>query len=139
MLRRLNKVLPELLMGILIYGVIVQITGVWFVADKIRYSSGLWIGIGTAMGMAIHMAVVIEDSVSLMIEKKARAKATVHSLIRYFAVVIIFLLMMYFHLGNLVTGFIGVFGLKAAAYMQPFMHKIFLRLSGKEEPKEEES
>ena len=63
MIRRLNSALPALLLGILIYGVIVELAGVWFVEDKLRYSTGLWIGIALACGMAIHMAVVIEDAV----------------------------------------------------------------------------
>ena len=56
MFRRLNEALPELLLGIFIYGVIIQFAGVWFVEDKLRYSSGLWIGIVTAMCMAYHIA-----------------------------------------------------------------------------------
>ena len=34
MLRRLNDALPGLVAGIIIYGVIIQLTGVWFVDDK---------------------------------------------------------------------------------------------------------
>ena len=42
MLKRLNDALPGLVTGIIIYGVIIQITGVWFVDDKLGYSVGLW-------------------------------------------------------------------------------------------------
>ena len=59
-LKRLNEALPGLVIGILLYGGILQVTGIWFVTDKIRYSSGLWIGIACAVGMAIHLAMVIE-------------------------------------------------------------------------------
>ena len=48
MLKRINAVLPELIMGILVYGVVLQFAGVWFVQDKIRYSSGVWLGIAIA-------------------------------------------------------------------------------------------
>ena len=34
-----------------------------------------------------------------------------------------FFVMMYFHLGNLISAFLGVLGLKVSAYAQPFMHK----------------
>lgn len=40
MLRRLNDALPGLVMGILIYGLAVELIGVWFVADKLRFTSG---------------------------------------------------------------------------------------------------
>lgn len=130
MLRRLNKVLPELILGIILYGVVLQITGIWFVSDKIRYSSGLWIGIALACFMAVHMAVVIEDAVSL---ESSQGKLIAQSLIRYFVVVVVFFCMMYFRLGNLITAFLGTMGLKAAAYAQPFIHKMIFKLRGREE------
>ena len=45
MLRRINQALPELLLGIVLYGFMIQIVGVWFVEDKVQYSVGLWAGI----------------------------------------------------------------------------------------------
>ena len=44
MLRRINQVLPELILEIFLYGLLVQLVGVWFVEDKLLYSTGLWIG-----------------------------------------------------------------------------------------------
>ena len=70
MIKRLNKALPALLLGIVLYGLLVQFIGVWFVKDKLLYSTGLWIGIAMAMGMAIHIAVVIEDAIALNGEKQ---------------------------------------------------------------------
>lgn len=65
MLRRLNDALPELVLGILLYGIAVELAGVWFVADKIRYTTGLLVGIALAVGMAINMAIVLQDAVDL--------------------------------------------------------------------------
>ena len=62
MLRRLNDALPDLVLGIIVYGVLAELIGVWFVTDKVRYSTGLLIGISLAVGMAIHIAVVIRDA-----------------------------------------------------------------------------
>ena len=47
MLKRLNDALPELVLGIILYGVVIELAGVWFVTDKLRYSTGLLIGIVT--------------------------------------------------------------------------------------------
>ena len=44
MLRRINDALPGLVLGIIVYGVIVELAGVWFVTDKVRYTTGLLIG-----------------------------------------------------------------------------------------------
>ena len=52
MLRRINDALPGLVLGIIVYGVIVELAGVWFVTDKVRYTTGLLIGISLACGMA---------------------------------------------------------------------------------------
>ena len=127
MLKRINNVLPELILEIFIYGLVVQLAGVWFVEDKLRYTIGLWIGIAIAMGMAIHMAIVILDTVDLAIEKKAKVRTTLFSVVRYVVVVILFVVVLYFHLGNVITMFIGVMGLKAAAYLWPFTHRILTK------------
>ncbi len=123
MLRRINDILPELILEILVYGLIVQLIGVWFVEDKLRYSTGLWMGIVVAIGMAIHMAIVIRDAVDMAVEKQAKVRTTMFSILRYVVVVVVFVIVVYFRLGNVVTMFIGVMGLKAAAYFQPFTHK----------------
>lgn len=127
MLKRINDVLPELILEIFLYGLLVQLTGVWFVENKLLYSTGLWIGIAAAMGMAIHMAVVILDTMDLAIEKQAKVRTTVFSMLRYLVVVLLFLVVSYFRLGNVLTMFIGIMGLKAAAYFQPFMHKLLTK------------
>ena len=130
MLRRLNKVLPELILGIILYGIVLQLAGVWFVSDKLRYSSGLWIGIALACFMAIHMAVVIQDAVSI---DSGQGKLIAQNMIRYIAVVAVFFCIMYFKLGNLFSAFLGVMGLKESAYAQPFDHKMIFKLRGREE------
>ena len=35
-MKRLNQALPGLVLGILLYGLLVEIIGVWFVSDKLR-------------------------------------------------------------------------------------------------------
>lgn len=127
MLKRINPVLPELILELILYGLIIQFTGVWFVEDKLRYSTGLWIGIAAAVLMAINMAVVILDTVELMAEKRASRKSAIFSAIRYILVVAAFAVTGIFNLGNLITMFLGVMGLKVAAYLQPFTHKFITK------------
>lgn len=129
MFKRLNDALPGLLLGIIVYGILVELVGVWFVTDKLRYTAGLAIGIALACGMAINIAVVLQDAVDVYGESNARAKIVAKSIVRYVIVVVVFFVMMKFNLGNLVTAFIGVLGLKVSAYLQPFAHKIISKLS----------
>lgn len=131
MFRRLNQALPGLLIGILIYGMIVQLTGVWFVEDKLRYSSGLWIGIITAMALAYNIARVIAETIDYPDAQKASSKIVAKGILRYAVVVIVFVVTLYFDLGNLVTLFFGVMGLKISAYLQPTLQKIFRKITAK--------
>ena len=131
MLRRINDALPGLVLGIVIYGIIVELVGVWFVEDKLRYSTGLLIGISVAIGLAINIAVVIRDAVEIYGADGARNRLIIKSVLRYVVVVIVFFVMMKFHLGNLFSAFIGVLGLKVSAYLQPFAHKVILKLGGR--------
>ena len=136
MLRRINQVLPGLLAGIVGYGVLIQLVGMWFVEDRFHYTTGLWIGIGCALGMAIHIAVSIEDAVSIYSEDGAKRKVIQSALIRYIVVVAIFVAMMYFKLGMLVPAFLGVLGLKFSAYLQPVIQK---RIENKKKEKDSSS
>ncbi len=131
MFRRLNEALPELLLGIFIYGIIIQFAGLWFAEDKLRYTSGLWIGIVTAMAMAYHIARVIAETIDSMDAEKARGRIIAKGILRYAAVAAVFTVTMYFDLGNLFTLFLGVMGLKISAYLQPALHKLMIRVTGK--------
>ena len=131
MLRRLNDALPGLVAGIIIYGIVIQLTGVWFVEDKAGYSIGLWYGIAIAIWMAINLAQVIFDSVTLDGGEKANRRIIAKSVLRYIVVVILFFILGYFNFGNLFTALLGAMGLKISAYMQPLGEKAANKLLGR--------
>lgn len=124
MLKRLNEALPGLVLGIIIYGILLQAVGVWLVDDKLRYSSGLWIGIGCALFMAVHMAISIEDAVSIGTEDGAKKKTIASAMFRYMIVLIVLVVMCYFNLGMILPAFFGVLGLKFSAYAQPLFDRL---------------
>lgn len=130
----MNAALPGLLLGILIYGGLAEVIGVWFFKDKLRFTTGLLIGIACALGMAIHLAVVLDETVRTQNARPQMAK--LKSVLRYLVVVLVFTLMMWLNLGNLISAFIGVLGLKVSAYTQPFLHKYLFRKQHKEEASE---
>lgn len=132
MLKRINDALPGLVVGIILYGIVIQLTGVWLVEDKLRYSTGLWAGIIMGVGLAIHLAIVIRDTVEMGGDTKhANGRVIAKSLMRYGIVVILFFILGYFHLGNLITAFLGVMGLKVSAYLQPVGMKLAGKLWGR--------
>ncbi|QFJ54098.1 hypothetical protein [Pseudobutyrivibrio xylanivorans] len=122
-MKRLNQALPMLVLGILAYGLLVELIGVWFVSDKIRYTTGLLIGIACAVGMAIHISMIIEESVR--IGQGHEKLLSFKSVMRYLVLCAIMITMTYFKLGNMFTALIGVLGLKVSAYAQPLLIKAF--------------
>ena len=130
MLKRLNDALPGLVIGIVLYGVIVQLAGVWFVKDKLGYSIGLWYGIAIAVGMAVNLAKVIYDAVSMDGGKSAQRRIIVKSVVRYLVVVILFFILGFFDFGNLFTALAGILGLKVSAYAQPLLLRVKNKFSG---------
>ncbi|MBR2046851.1 MAG: hypothetical protein IJ958_12075 [Agathobacter sp.] len=133
MLKRINPSLPSLLVGIVIYGILIQITGVWFVEDKIGYSIGLWYGIAIGIGMAINLATVIYDAVTFDGEGNANKRVAAKSMLRYIVVALLFGILGYFKFGNLFTAFLGAMGLKFSAYAQPLLNKIVNKLLGRDD------
>ena len=127
MLKRINPALPQLIVGILLYGIVIQITGMWFVNDKQAYTLGLWIGIALAIGMAINMAIVILDAVDAVATTGRTVRTGFWSVLRYVVVVGVFVAAWYFELANPLIMFLGLMGLKVSAYLQPMFHKIISR------------
>ena len=128
-----NKTLLELIAGILIYGLLCQIIGLVFVEEKDAYSSGLWIGIVTAVAAALHMWHSLDVSLDYD-ENTASKKMQTQSIIRYVVIVLVMGLTMINGLTNPLAAFLGIMGLKVAAYLQPFTHKLLFRFWKEKEP-----
>ena len=117
-----SDTLIELMCGILVYGVVGQLVILCFLHDKIWLSIGWWIGVLTAVLSAYHMWWGLDRALDLG-EKDAVKLITSYNLLRYAAIVIIMGIVMLTEIGNPLAAVFGVFGLKAGAYMQPFIHK----------------
>ena len=126
MKRKINETLLELLLGILLWGVLWQAGGVWFVADKAGCSLGLWLGIITAGLCAAHMYRSLDRALDLS-EKDAQRYVMSRNMMRYGLIMAVLLVLMITEAGNPLCCFLGVMGLKAAAYLQPFLHKVLKR------------
>ncbi len=121
-----NETLLELLVGIIMYGTIAQIIGLFLHGNKLFFSVGLWCGIGVALFMAIHiyrsLVVMLELS-----EKDSGAYLRNKVLIRTAVVVIVLFLVYISKLGNPVVYCFGVLGLKIAAFLQPMIHRFLCK------------
>lgn len=117
-----SDTLIELMCGILVYGVVGQLVILCFLHDKIWLSIGWWIGVLCAVLGAYHMWWGLDRALDFG-EKAAVKLITSYNLLRYAVIVIIMGIVMVTEIGNPLAAVFGVFGLKAGAYMQPFIHK----------------
>lgn len=117
-----DNTLLEMLAGMLIWGVLVQIILVIFWEDYIYNAIGLWCGVLISAGMAINMKRTIEDAIDLGISdigKRIQADSVKRMSIAAIVIAIVF----YTGAGNPLTVLAGIFALKISAYLQPYMHK----------------
>ena len=121
---KVNETLAELLLGILLWGIFWQAVGVWFVPDKAACSLGLWLGTLTAGICAAHMYRALDRALEFS-EKDAQKYVMSRSMMRYGLITAVLLILMVTQIGNPLSCFLGIMGLKAAAYLQPLMHKVF--------------
>ena len=117
-----SDTLIVLICGILVYGAVGQLVILCFLHDKIWLSIGWWIGVMCAVLGAYHMWWGLDKALDFN-EKAAVKMITSYNLLRYAAIVIIMGIVMVTEIGNPLAAVFGVFGLKAGAYMQPFIHK----------------
>lgn len=122
----IDKILLELSVGILFWGIICQAAGVWFVKDKAGYSIGLWMGVLLAVAAGIHMWWALDRSLDYG-QDTAVKMITKHNIIRYLVIVAVMALIMVSGFANPLSAFLGLMGLKVAAYLQPFTHRICVK------------
>lgn len=125
-----SSVLKELILGTLLFGIVIALLGVWWVDDKKMFLIGLSVGTFLSIWRAMHMQSTLEKVLDFE-EKTAKAKMAVSYGIRLIAVTIVLVLMVELELGNtaILMCFIGLFGLKAGAMLQPHIHKYMNRLT----------
>lgn len=96
-------------------------------ADRVCYSLlGLLCGLVLAGGMLLYMNHILIICAGL--DGKAVEKCVIkHSIIRYIGVAVLFGLICITEIADPITCFIGLLGLKAAAYLQPLIHKLLCK------------
>ena len=126
-----DETLKELIIGIMIFEVLSILVGVWFVASPVRYILGIAAGAALAIFSAIHMHWSISRNLEFNKgnEGGANAYAVKSSMIRYAIILVVFLFFCLTDFAYPLAVFLGIMGLKAGAYLQPFTHKYLFRRS----------
>lgn len=132
-LKKIDRTLLELLTGIVIYSVLCQLVGLFLPFSRTRFSVGLWLGIMVAVFSAIHMWRSLQKAF-LCDEKSAARLLAGGYVVRYLITGAFLVLLFYTGVGYVLTGFLGVIGLKAGAYLQPVTHKFYNRMFHETDP-----
>lgn len=126
-----NQTVVELWAGSSIYNLLALIIGICFVQDKPAWAFGILVGCLMTCYLSYHMARSIERSLDN--EAGASRIMRVSSLLRYGLVVLLLLVAYYLPHVNPIATFVGLMGLKAAAYLWPLTHKILSSFRKSEE------
>lgn len=140
-LKKKNRILLEMHIGILAFGVLCQIMGAFLAKDQGYYARSLWFGIAFAICASIHMYRNLDRA--LWYGADASKLVMRGYLFRYAMVLIVMVIICVTEVMNPLVVFLGYMSLKVTAYMQPITHKfcnkLFHETDPIPEPLEEES
>ena len=125
-----NVTLLEMWVGTLLFGVLCQSSIIWFVKDKAGYSIGLWLGIAAALLTILHLSISLDRALDLG-EGGAKKHMVIQNLVRYFVLILFLVVLMITDFANPLAAFLGLMGVKAGAYLQPFFHSVFGKIKNK--------
>ena len=120
-----NETLHEMMIGIVSVNAILALAAL-FVKNRRAALLAVLIGCIVAVVFVIHMAVTLDDALCLD-EKGAASVMRKQMMIRYVFVCACFAAAVYFKIADPIFLTLSVITIKAGAYLQPTIHKIFNR------------
>ncbi len=117
-----STTLKYLIFGILVYFVIVSIPILIFTHDRLRCELGLVAGTVMAVCMALHMNLVIRQS--MYRDSHHSAFIAWNAVGRLIVVMGLIVLAAWTGWVNAITMLVGLMGLKVSAYIQPLLNRI---------------
>lgn len=124
-----KNLILEMSVGVICYNVVLGILAVLlrphFSYDLVQVLLGFAAGAAADLVMLVHMGVMTERVLESQNENYANRTTLVHALIRKVVLIAAMLFLWRMFQINLVAMIIGALGLKAGAYLQPFVHKAF--------------
>lgn len=125
-LRKKNRTLMEMQIGILFIGLVCQLVGALVVERQWFYAKSLWLGILMAFVASIHMYRSLDRALDY---GQAASKMIVRGyLFRYVFLVFVLAIIMMTEVMNPLVVFMGYMSLKVTAFLQPITHKLCNKL-----------
>lgn len=130
MKKKINETLAELMAGILFSGIVIQIIELFvavihpeFAGSRFSFAVGLWIGIATAVFMAIHLYRSIDKALNMPPDAAENYIRKTY-MIRTAVILAVAALVHFLKLGYVMATFLGMLCLKFGAFLAPLMHKL---------------
>lgn len=123
-----KRTLAEMSVGVILYNVFLSIAAALFL-PKASYPvmpvlKGLCVGAAGALLMLVHMADTIERAVQSKDSDYAKKATIVQSILRRVAFIVVLVICWYLLKADPLAVVAGAMGMKAGAYLQPFVHRV---------------
>ncbi len=122
-LKKVNRTLLEMHLGILGVGIAAQIAGAFVVKDQITYALSLWLGIALALASTVHMYRSLDRALDYG-ERDASKMLFTAYLLRYVVLAVILIAVSVTRILNPLVIFFAYMTVKVTAFLQPFTHKL---------------
>ena len=116
MTKKPNETLLDLVFGVIIYGIMLEVIGLLVVENPLSYSLGLFLGCGVAIFLSIRMYVTLDEALD-MDEKSATRYITKQGIFRAVVMLVAAAIGMVVPFISFIAVIIGILGLKIAAYL----------------------
>ena len=131
-LKSKNRTLLEMHIGIFFFGLLCQVVGAFFAEDQWYYAKSLWFGVIFALVASMHMYRTLDRA--LWYGEDASKLVSRGYMFRYGAAIIIFAIIGFTGVMNVLVVFLGYMSLKVTAYLQPITHKLCNKLFHETDP-----
>lgn len=118
-----DHTLHEMMLGIAAANLLL-LAAAFFVTDRNKAICAIVIGLVTALLYVVHLAVTVDDALHLS-EEGALASFRKNMIIRYVFVCVVAAISLGSKIADPVFLVISIITIKAGAYLQPTVHKIF--------------
>ena len=133
-LKKINRTVLEMDLGILFLGVLAQIIGAFIAKDKMMYAGSLWLGVLLALAATYHMYRSLDRALDQP-EKTAQKMIFRGYILRYVILIFILLVLMKTEVMNpLIFFFSYVMCMKVTAFLQPLTHKLCNKMFHETDP-----
>ena len=136
-MRKLNRTVLEVELGILLCAVLLQVASLIWAKDRLVFGASLLLGSVLSAGAIVHMYRTLDRALG---QDEGTAQKLIYRgyILRYSVLVFIILFLIAVKCLNPLLVFLAYMSLKVAVYLQPFTHKFCNKIFHESDPEPSE-